>query len=91
MQSTASSHYGPIDLLEVARASAGLSGGDILNVCTNAIHAAAASGNEADWQLTQGHLLAEVRKIKVGKGAHGGQKERRGPIGFCDGDRDLEQ
>ena len=86
--------YGPLDLAELAKASHGLSGGDILNVCTNAIHAAAAaSDNQSEWRLTQELLLAEVRKVKVSKRAHGGQEAaRRGPIGFrVDDDRDLEQ
>ncbi len=83
-------HYGPIDLGEIARASDGLSGGDILNVCTNAIHAASTSENVADWQLTQALLLAEVRKVKTSKQAHGGHRAS-GAIGFRADDRDLEQ
>jgi SpoVK/Ycf46/Vps4 family AAA+-type ATPase len=84
-------HYGPIDLNAVARASLGLSGGDIFNVCLNAIQAASASDNPADWRLTQAHLLAEVRKIKASKQTHGGKTAARGPIGFTAPDRDLEQ
>jgi len=61
------------DLRNVAMASRGLSGGDILNVCLNAIHAASADPDPANWRLSEDILIAEVRKVKAGKNAHEGR------------------
>jgi SpoVK/Ycf46/Vps4 family AAA+-type ATPase len=60
------------DLRNVAMMSRGLSGGDILNVCLNAIHAASSDPDPANWRLSEEILLAEVRKVKAGKRAHEG-------------------
>ena len=44
----------------LAALSRGLSGGDILNVCVNAIHAGSVDADPAKWQVT--HVMLE-RKI----------------------------
>ena len=58
------------DLRNVAMSSRGLSGGDILNVCLNAIHAASVDPDPANWRLNEETLLAEIQKVKAGKRAH---------------------
>ena len=58
------------DLRNVAMSSRGLSGGDILNVCLNAIHAASVDPDPANWRLSEEILIAEIRKVQAGKKAH---------------------
>jgi hypothetical protein len=53
----------PADLQPIAMAARGLSGGDILNVCVNAMQAASTDPNPANWLLTAEGLMAEVKKI----------------------------
>ena len=48
-----------------------LSGGDILNVCLNAICAGSASANPADWKVTQDGLVREIKKVQAAKRDHG--------------------
>ncbi len=60
------------DLDTVALESKGLSGGDILNVCVNAIYAGSASDNPEQWEVTGTHLLAEIEKVKRSKREHQG-------------------
>jgi ATP-dependent 26S proteasome regulatory subunit len=72
------------DLSELAKASKGLSGGDILNICLNSIYAASADDNPKNWRMTEPVLLAEIAKVLDAKQQH---KERprlrsNGPIGF---------
>lgn len=81
------------DLSEVARSAKGLSGGDILNVCLNAIYAASASDNPKDWLVTHELLMTEVAKVNAAKAQHR-QKPRlrsNGPIGFGCATAELEQ
>jgi len=62
----------PEDLKPIAMAARGLSGGDILNVCLNAMQAASIDPDPALWRVTAEGLLEEVRKIKAAKAAHDG-------------------
>lgn len=77
------------DLGDLAKASVGLSGGDILNVCLNAIYAASAIDNPEQWRMTSAHLLAEIAKVKSSQSSHRGENRRRS-IGFA-AERELEQ
>ncbi len=70
------------DFLEVARAARGLSGGDIKNVCLNAIYTASADRNPDNWRITQPILLAEVEKINRAKRQHRNGNQPGTPIGF---------
>lgn len=62
------------DLDVVAKASTGLSGGDILNVCVNAIFAGSAHEDPEQWKVTDLLLLEQVEKVKNTKAAHRGQE-----------------
>ena len=72
------------DYAVLAELSRGLSGGDILNVCVNAIYAGSVDADPAKWAVTQGMLEREIAKVKKAKKEHAGEKrglKRR--IGFC--------
>ena len=71
------------DYAVLAELSKGLSGGDILNVCVNAIHAGSTDADPAKWLVTQGMLEREIAKVKKSKVEHSGvkRKEKR-VIGF---------
>jgi SpoVK/Ycf46/Vps4 family AAA+-type ATPase len=67
----------------LAELSKGPSGGDILNVCVNAIYAGSVDSDPAKWAVTQGMLEREIGKVKKAKAEHSGEKpglKRR--IGF---------
>jgi hypothetical protein len=67
----------------LAGLSRGLSGGDILNACLNAIYAGSVDTDPANWAVTQALLEREIGKVKKAKAEHSG--ERKGPrrrIGF---------
>jgi hypothetical protein len=71
------------DYAILAELSRGLSGGDILNVCVNAIYAGSVDSDSAKWAVTQGMLEREIGKVKKAKAEHSGEKQ--GPkrrIGF---------
>jgi SpoVK/Ycf46/Vps4 family AAA+-type ATPase len=73
------------DYAVLAEQSRGLSGGDILNVCVNAIYAGSTATNPAHWKVTQELLEREIRKVKKARAEHAGDKS--GPkrrIGFLD-------
>jgi hypothetical protein len=53
----------------------GLSGGDILNVCVNAIYAGSVDADPAEWAVTQGMLEREISKVKNTKSEHSGEKK----------------
>jgi len=59
------------DLGVLAGATKGLSGGDILNVCVNAIFAGSTADDPAEWMITQAVLLAEIAKVREAKRQHG--------------------
>jgi hypothetical protein len=67
----------------LAEISLGLSGGDILNVCVNAIHAGSVDSDLAKWVVTQGMLEREIAKVQKAKAEHSGEKgQSRRKIGF---------
>ncbi len=71
------------DYAVLAELSKGLSGGDILNVCVNAIQAGSMDADTAKWLVTQGMLEREIAKAKKAKAEHSGEKgKRRRRIGF---------
>jgi DNA helicase HerA-like ATPase len=71
------------NLRSLAEPSRGLSGGDILNVCMNAIYASSADADPAKWKVTQGLLEREISKVKMAKAEHSGEKGKsRRRIGF---------
>jgi len=74
------------DYAVLAGLSRGLSGGDILNVCVNAIHAGSVDPDSAKWVVTQAMLEREIAKVKKAKADHSGEKEEpRRRIGFLPG------
>lgn len=73
------------DYAVLAALSRGLSGGDILNICVNAIHAGSTDADPERWKVTQGMLEREIAKARRAKSDHLGEKagpKRR--IGFCE-------
>ncbi len=71
------------DYAVLAELSRGLSGGDILNVCVNAIHAGSVDADPAKWMVTQAILEREIAKAKKAKAEHSGNKVKsRRRIGF---------
>jgi hypothetical protein len=72
------------DYAILSELSKGLSGGDILNICVNAIHAGSTDANPERWKVTQGMLEREIAKAKKAKAEHSGEKSKSGRrIGFC--------
>jgi hypothetical protein len=68
----------------LADLSRGLIGGDILNVCVNAIYADSTDPNPERWRVTQEMLEREIRKVRKAKAEHAGEKgKNRRKIGFC--------
>lgn len=71
------------DYAVLAELSRGLSGGDILNVCVNAIHAGSTDADPAKWRITQAMLEGEIEKARAAKEEHAGRKRKeRRVIGF---------
>jgi hypothetical protein len=63
-----------------------LSGGDILNVCVNAIYEGSVDTDPAKWVVTQAMLEREIAKVRKAKVEHSGKEH--GPkrrIGFQPG------
>jgi ATP-dependent 26S proteasome regulatory subunit len=60
----------PPDYAILAELSRGLSGGDILNVCVNAIHAGSTDVDSTKWMVTQAMLEREIAKVKTAKAEH---------------------
>lgn len=58
------------DLNILATEAKGLSGGDILNVCLNAIYAGSTADDAGEWKVTGTDLLAEVAKVKAAHTDH---------------------
>jgi SpoVK/Ycf46/Vps4 family AAA+-type ATPase len=72
------------DYAVLAELSRGLSGGDILNVCVNAIYAGSTNPNPERWLVTQEMLEREITKANNAKAEHAGEKGKsRRRIGFC--------
>ena len=71
------------DYAVLAELSKGLCGGDILNVCVNAIHAGSVDPNPERWMVTQEMLESEIRKVRKAKAEHSEKKVKsRRRIGF---------
>ncbi len=71
------------DYAVLAELSRGLSGGDILNVCVNAIYAGSVGLDPAKWAVTQEMIEREIAKVKKAKVEHSGEKEgTKRRIGF---------
>jgi hypothetical protein len=67
----------------LAGLSKSLSGGDILNVCVNAIYAGSTDADPAKWKVTQGMIEREIAKARKAKAEHSGEKAGpRRRIGF---------
>lgn len=60
------------DYAVLAELSRGLSGGDILNVCVNAIHVGSVDADPAKWKVTQGMLEREIGKARKATAEHSG-------------------
>lgn len=60
------------DMGQLAQASRGLSGGDILNVCLNAIHSGSTDDDPDCWKVTDDLLLREIRRARRTKAEHEG-------------------
>ena len=68
----------------LAGLSRGLSGGDILNISLNAIHAGSTDSDPEKWEITQGMIEREIRKVRKAKDEHGGRSgNARRRIGFA--------
>jgi ATP-dependent 26S proteasome regulatory subunit len=70
------------NLRNLAEQSRGLSGGDILNICLNAIHAGSRDPDPAKWAVTEEMLLREIRRTKAAKEKHSGRRGGGRRIGF---------
>jgi len=71
------------DYAVLAELSKGFSGGDILNVCVNAIYAGSVDSDSTKWAVTQEMIEREIAKVKRARVEHSG--ENQGPkrrIGF---------
>jgi hypothetical protein len=74
------------DYVVLAELSRGLSGGDILNICVNAIYAGSVDSHLAKWAVTQEMMESEIKKVKKAKAEHAGEKEgTKRRIGFQPG------
>ncbi len=72
------------DYAALSELSKSLSGGDILNVCLNAIHAGSVDANPERWQVTLAMIEAEIKKARETKAEHSGENvKNRRKIGFC--------
>ena len=56
------------DYAVLSELSQGLSGGDILNVCVNAIHAGSVNADAKRWLVTQAMIEAEIKKSAEDEG-----------------------
>jgi hypothetical protein len=63
------------DYAVLAGLSRGLTGGDILNVCVNAIYAGSLDPDPAKWVVTQGMLARDIKRVKKAKAEHSGEKQ----------------
>lgn len=79
------------DMMAVAAAAKGLSGGDIKNVCLNSIYSGSADANPANWRITQAILIGEIEKVKISKERHKKGRQEQSPIGFCQRDNSDAQ
>jgi len=73
------------DYAVLAGLSKGLSGGDILNICVNAIYAGSVDADPAKWKVTQRMIEKEIAKVRKAKAEHSGEKRKERRIGFQPG------
>ena len=66
------------DYAVLAELSRGLGGGDILNICVNAIHAGSTAADPERWKVSQAMIEAEIKKARKAKAEHSGGRERTG-------------
>lgn len=80
------------DLGILAGATKGLSGGDILNVCLNAIFAGSTADDPERWAITEPILLAEIAKVREAKRQHGDRPQGNPgrTIGYVTPEAELE-
>jgi SpoVK/Ycf46/Vps4 family AAA+-type ATPase len=64
----------PQSLRGIAMAAHGLSGGDLLNVCLNAMEGASVDPDPQNWRVTEDLLMSQVRKVQASKRAHSGRE-----------------
>lgn len=69
-------------LYTLAKQSRGLSGGDILNVCLNAIYSGSRDPDPAKWYVSEKMLLREIQRAKLAKEKHSGKSGNQRRIGF---------
>jgi hypothetical protein len=72
------------DYAVLADLSRGLSGGDILNICLNAIYAGSTDANPERWEVSQTMIEAEIKKARKAEYSGERRKEKR-VIGFQPG------
>jgi len=63
----------PENMRGIASAAHGLSGGDLLNVCLNAMEAGSLDPDPAKWRVTEEMLLGQIRRVQASKRAHAGR------------------
>jgi AAA+ superfamily predicted ATPase len=56
-----------IDFNKLAKCSNGLSGGDIRNICFNAMERASMDNDMTKWKLELDHLMLELESVKISK------------------------
>lgn len=79
---------GLADCTVLAELSRDLSGGDILSICVNAIHAGNSNADSAKWWVTQEMLERKIAKARNARAEHSGERERTGEgFGFVRVDR----
>jgi hypothetical protein len=66
------------DYAVLASLSRGLSGGDIINICFNAIQAGSVDPDQAKWAVTQSILEREMTKVKKPNAERSGRLQERG-------------
>ena len=69
-------------ITNLAEQSLGLSGGDILNICLNAIHVGSRDPDPMKWVVTEEMLVRVIRRAKAAKEKHSGRGGGRRRIGF---------
>lgn len=70
-------HAPSVDWTAVANESEDFSGGDILNVCINAMNRVSMTEDQAQWVLTTNCMLQEARAIRLAKQHQAGQLNAR--------------
>lgn len=68
-----------VNLDEVAKATKGLAGGDVLQITINAINMACQTGAPETWRLGRRHLMSQVDAVFRAKEAHSGKRKRKTP------------